>query len=84
MPDELDTMTLQAIMTKWPGTVRLFIDWRLHCVGCPIANFHRLSDSAYEHRYALIDLKQAVQLAIDASPASSPGRRQSAAGDAGL
>ena len=43
---DLDDLTLDEIMRRWPRTVRVFIDWHLHCVGCPIADFHRLSDSA--------------------------------------
>jgi hybrid cluster-associated redox disulfide protein len=85
MRDELDTMTLEAITTRWPRTMRVFIDRRLHCIGCPIAGFHRLSDSAHEHGYEFDDLKRAVQLAIDADGASSgrpARRRRSATGDA--
>jgi hybrid cluster-associated redox disulfide protein len=86
MRDTLDTMTLESIMTRWPGTVRVFVDWRLHCVGCPIADFHRLADSAQEHGYELDALKQAIELAIATGGASSIGpparRRRSAADDA--
>jgi hybrid cluster-associated redox disulfide protein len=86
MRGTLDTMTLDAIMTRWPATVRVFLDWRLHCVGCPIADFHRLADSAVEHGYALDALKHAVQQAIEDGGVSSIGppahRRRSAAGDA--
>ena len=88
MQDELDSMTVEAIMTRWPRTVRVFIDWRLHCIGCPIGDFHRLADSAREHGYDTADLKRAVCLAIDAGGASSAGRpprrRRLAAGGAGL
>lgn len=45
----LEDISLAEIMTKWPSTIRLFIDRRLHCVGCPIAPFHTLSDAALEH-----------------------------------
>jgi hybrid cluster-associated redox disulfide protein len=86
MPDKLEAMTLESIMTRWPGTVRVFVDWRLHCVGCPIADFHRLADSAQEHGYELDALKRAIELAIASGKASSAGppvrRRRSAADDA--
>jgi len=87
MRDMLDTMTLEAIMTRWPETVRVFVDWRLHCIGCPIADFHRLADSSKEHGHAPDALKQAVRLAIEKTSVNSlvppVGRRRSAAGDAG-
>jgi hybrid cluster-associated redox disulfide protein len=86
MPDKLEAMTLESIMTRWPVTLRVFVDWRLHCVGCPIADFHRLADSAQEHGYELEALKQAIQFAIATGGAISAGppprRRRSTADDA--
>jgi hybrid cluster-associated redox disulfide protein len=64
MDEELDTMTVAAIMARWPVTIRVFVDWRLHCVGCPVGGFHRLAESAREHGYAFDALKRAVQEAI--------------------
>ncbi len=85
MLNELDRMSVGAIMTRWPGTVRVFIDWRLHCVGCPIADFHRIQDSAREHNCDRADLSAALVQAIqsDLSPIAPPRyHRQSTAGDA--
>jgi hybrid cluster-associated redox disulfide protein len=77
MGDELEEMSVEAIMRRWPSTVRVFIDWRLHCIGCPIADFHRLADTAREHGYLLDDLKRAIRLAVSASEVSSvPPRRR--------
>lgn len=82
---ELDDLTLDEIMRRWPRTIRVFIEWHLHCVGCPIADFHCLADSADEHGYELEDLRQAVQLAVDTGGISLAGppqrRRRSAAID---
>jgi hybrid cluster-associated redox disulfide protein len=47
--DDLDELTVSEIMRRWPETMRLFIDHRLLCVGCPIAPFHTLADVAREH-----------------------------------
>jgi hybrid cluster-associated redox disulfide protein len=73
----LDDMSLEQIMTRWPQTVGVFVSWRLHCVGCPIADFHQLADSAEEHGYDLAELRQAVEAAIDtgAASAAAPPRR---------
>lgn len=82
----IDDMSLEEIMTRWPPTVGVFVSWRLHCVGCPIADFHLLADSAAEHGYDLADLRQAVEAVIDTGAASgaAPPRRhlRSTAGDA--
>jgi hybrid cluster-associated redox disulfide protein len=82
----IDDLSLAEIMRVWPRTIRVFIDWHLHCVGCPIADFHTITDSADEHGYDREELRSAILLAIDAKPTSSApvrGRQRSAAGGAG-
>jgi len=87
MHEQLDGLSLEEIMTRWPATIRVFTQWRLHCVGCPIADFHFVADAAIEHGYRPDELEDALRLAIASgvSPAAPPrSRRRSAAGDAGL
>jgi hybrid cluster-associated redox disulfide protein len=85
MPNELDSLSVRQIMTRWPATTRVFIDWRLHCIGCPIGELHRLADAALEHGYPAEALAAALTAAIageliPAAPARS--RRRPAAADA--
>jgi hybrid cluster-associated redox disulfide protein len=48
-------MTVQShllvddVMRRWPGTIRVFLDFKLGCVGCPIAGFHDIGDACREH-----------------------------------
>ena len=56
----IETLTLAEIMSTCPSTIRLFIDRRLRCVGCPIAPFHTLLDAALEHGIPPEDLTMAV------------------------
>jgi hybrid cluster-associated redox disulfide protein len=37
------------IMRQSPQTIRVFLDFRMSCVGCPIATFHTIEDSCREH-----------------------------------
>ncbi|MGA7072000.1 DUF1858 domain-containing protein [Bradyrhizobium sp.] len=37
------------VMTAWPATIRVFLDFRMGCVGCPISGFHTVSDACQEH-----------------------------------
>lgn len=37
------------IMHRSPGTIRVFLDFRMNCVGCPIVRFHTVDDSCREH-----------------------------------
>lgn len=49
-------LSLAEIMSRWPATIRVFLDRRMHCVGCPIAPFHTLVDAAEEHSLLLVGL----------------------------
>ena len=57
----IEDLTVAQIISSRPGTIRLFIEWRLHCVGCPIAPFHTLTDAALEHGVSAADLIAAVE-----------------------
>lgn len=51
-------MTIGEIIRKYPKTVFLFIDYGLHCVGCPIAQDETIEQAAKVHR---IDLKKFLE-----------------------
>lgn len=38
------------VMNKWPATIRVFLNFRMRCVGCPIGCFHTVEDACREHR----------------------------------
>lgn len=61
---ELLALPVGAIMSRWPATIRVFIAFRMHCIGCPIGMFHKLDDAAAEHELELEDLLQAVEAAV--------------------
>ena len=42
-------LLVDDVMTRWPATIRVFLDFRLGCVGCPIASFHSVDDACREH-----------------------------------
>ena len=48
-------MTIQShllvkdVMSRWPAAIRVFLDFRMGCVGCPIAGFHDIDDACREH-----------------------------------
>ncbi|MFL9828274.1 DUF1858 domain-containing protein [Rhodoplanes sp. SY1] len=37
------------VLSDAPATLRVFLDFHMRCVGCPIASFHTLADAAREH-----------------------------------
>ena len=68
---DLDDLTVSEIMRRWPATMRLFIDRRLLCVGCPIAPFHTLTDVAREHGVDHDELCEAVQAVASGQDATT-------------
>jgi hybrid cluster-associated redox disulfide protein len=44
-PDDL----VDDIMRRWPATIRVFVDRRMGCVGCPVGSFHSVEDACREH-----------------------------------
>jgi len=41
---------VDEVMRRWPSTIRVFLDFRMLCVGCPIATFHSVDEACDEHR----------------------------------
>lgn len=82
--ERFSDLTVGEIMRKWPSTIGVFIDLRLHCIGCPIGIFHTLSDAAIEHGIGPEELADEVSAAIDADTRAGPVRlrRRSSSGDA--
>lgn len=42
-------MTVDEIMRRWPTTIRVFINNRMLCIGCPIGIFHTVKDACEAH-----------------------------------
>jgi hybrid cluster-associated redox disulfide protein len=37
------------VMSRSPQTIRVFLQFRMRCVSCPIACFHTVDDASREH-----------------------------------
>ena len=48
MPFTLDDL-VDDVMRRAPETIRVFLTYRMRCVGCPIACFHNVADASREH-----------------------------------
>jgi hybrid cluster-associated redox disulfide protein len=55
-------LTVDKVMCRWPATIRVFIDFKMHCVGCPIATFHSVDEASREHKIDAVALLDALQL----------------------
>jgi len=63
MPVE-STQLVDDVMRQWPETIRVFLNHKMRCVGCPIGCFHTVDDACREHgadpALFLTDLRAAV------------------------
>ena len=48
MPIRFDDL-VDDVMSGSPATIRVFLEFRMGCVGCPIACFHTVDDACREH-----------------------------------
>jgi hybrid cluster-associated redox disulfide protein len=48
MPFRSDEL-VDDIMSEAPHTIRVFLSFKMACVGCPIACFHTVDDACREH-----------------------------------
>ncbi|MEJ1157639.1 DUF1858 domain-containing protein [Prosthecomicrobium sp. N25] len=65
------TTLVDTVMRSAPETIRVFLDHRFHCVGCPIACFHTVEDACREHRADLAPFLSALRSA-SAEPRPAP------------
>jgi len=58
-------MTIGEVIKKYPKTVFVFIDYGLHCVGCPMATPETIEEAVKLHQ---IDLKKFLKDLNKATP----------------
>jgi hybrid cluster-associated redox disulfide protein len=59
---------VDAIVTRWPATARVFVRRRMACVDCPLARFESVADVCHIYRQPLDDLLAELRAAA-AGPA---------------
>lgn len=62
-----DDATMDRIMCETPATIRVVLQRKMLCVGCPIASFHTVSDAAREHDLDEDQLRNDLRAAVDGS-----------------
>lgn len=76
-------LPVSEIMRRWPSTIGVFIDYGMHCIGCPIGMFHTLVDAAYEHGLTADALAAEIGAAIAADATAGPARVRRRSASAG-
>lgn len=49
MPETLETMVVDDVMTRWPDSVSVFLRHRMACPGCVMAPFMTVREAAREY-----------------------------------
>ncbi|MBZ0212684.1 MAG: DUF1858 domain-containing protein [Nitrospirae bacterium] len=62
------TDLVDDVMGRFPATIRVFLDHRMGCVGCPIACFHSVDDACHEHGVAAEPFLAALRCAAAEAP----------------
>jgi hybrid cluster-associated redox disulfide protein len=50
MPPITPDILVDDVMRRWPATIRVFLDFKFMCVGCPIGIFHSVEEACAEHK----------------------------------
>jgi len=58
-------MLVKDVIERYPQTIAVFVRRRLNCIGCYIAPFHTVTDTAREHALTtealLLELNQSIR-----------------------
>ena len=65
MSIEFDTL-VDDVMNACPATIRVFLDFKMGCVGCPVACFHTVDDACKEHGVDRDEFLAALRAVADA------------------
>ncbi|QRM31997.1 DUF1858 domain-containing protein [Microvirga sp. VF16] len=71
MPVEA-TQLVDDVMRRWPTTIRVFLNHRMHCVGCPITCFHTVADACREHGVDQVKFLSELSAVIKGQAVTSP------------
>ena len=55
-------MTVDQVMNRWPASIRVFMNFKMSCVGCPIATFHSVDEASRQHKIDAAAVLGALQL----------------------
>jgi hybrid cluster-associated redox disulfide protein len=66
MPKQLITpdLFMEDIFDRWPGTIKLFLDYRMACVGCSLSSFDTLGDALKVYKLPQDEVVQALNASV--------------------
>ncbi|WP_091139713.1 DUF1858 domain-containing protein [Microvirga guangxiensis] len=70
MPVEA-TQLVDDVLRQCPPAIRVFLNHKMRCVGCPIACFHTLDDACREHGVDLANFLAELRATAQSSAGAS-------------
>jgi hybrid cluster-associated redox disulfide protein len=64
-------LIVDEVMRRWPSTIRIFLEFNMGCVGCPIATFHSVDEACSEHGISLETFLGRLRTAASQPPVSA-------------
>jgi hybrid cluster-associated redox disulfide protein len=52
---------VDKLMGHWPDTIRVFLDFHMACIGCPVGRIHTLADACTEYGIVLASFIAALE-----------------------
>lgn len=68
MEAALETMSMDAIMRRWPATIGVVLRHHMLCVGCPMAPFQTIAEACRDNGVDKAAFLEAVRSVIEDSP----------------
>jgi hybrid cluster-associated redox disulfide protein len=60
-----DELSVEEILGKWPETVKVFLHYRMGCVGCTMSPYETISSAAAIYQLPLEQFLDDLKKAID-------------------
>lgn len=61
---QLATMSVDAVLIRWPQTVDIFNRYNMACVGCPVAPYYTVVEAAKVYNLAVDEFVAVLEGAI--------------------
>ncbi|MEW6566567.1 MAG: DUF1858 domain-containing protein [Chloroflexota bacterium] len=66
-------MNVAQVLERWPSTARVFLRFRMACVGCDFSRFDMIGEALEVHGLEAEEFLTAVQAAIETDRTSPSG-----------
>jgi len=66
--DQITTMSVSAVLDRWPQTADVFNQFNMACVGCPVAPYYTVTEAATVYKLSVDEFIAVLENAIKEDP----------------